>query len=490
MQPKALTYPNGQAGPITHLRLIGLTVLTMILVLAQVAMAQAKPESLAPLAEKISPAVVNITTTTLVEGRTGPQGIVPKGSPFEDFFRDFQNRNRDGQPPRRSSALGSGFVISEDGYIVTNNHVIENADEISIEFFEGFDLPAEVIGTDPTTDIALLKVEAERPLIYVPFGDSDTARVGDWVMAMGNPLGQGFSVSAGIVSARNRALSGTYDDYIQTDAAINRGNSGGPLFNMDGEVIGVNTAILSPNGGSIGIGFAMSSHVVERVVFQLREYGETRRGWLGVRIQDVTDDLAEAIGLANDEGVLITDVPEGPAKEAGLLARDVITSFDGFEVKDTRDLVRRVGDTEVGKTVRVVVFRDGKTETLRVTLGRREDAVGNNAGAESGEAIPDEGEKELLGLTVGVVRDDMREDLNLDAGTTGLVILSVDETSGAWEKGLRAGDVITEAGQNKLSSIADLEAQIAAAEEGGRKSIFLMVRRGGEPRFVALNLEE
>ncbi|MCL4168885.1 UNVERIFIED_CONTAM: hypothetical protein GTU68_054657, partial [Idotea baltica] len=243
--------------------------------MVQALAAQAKPESLAPLAEKISPAVVNITTSTMVEGRTGPQ----------DFFREFQDRNnRDGEPrPRRSSALGSGFVISEDGYVVTNNHVIDGADEILIEFFSGDELPAKVIGTDPNTDIALLKVESDEPLSFVSFGDSDNALVGDWVMAMGNPLGQGFSVSAGIVSARNRALSGTYDDYIQTDAAINRGNSGGPLFNMDGEVIGVNTAILSPNGGSIGIGFSMASNVVTRVVDQLKEFGETRRGWLGVR---------------------------------------------------------------------------------------------------------------------------------------------------------------------------------------------------------------
>ncbi|MDP5347907.1 MAG: trypsin-like peptidase domain-containing protein, partial [Paracoccaceae bacterium] len=250
--------------------------------------AQARPESFADLAEKISPSVVNITTSTTVAGNAGPNPIVPEGSPFEDFFREFQDRNRTpGDRPRRSSALGSGFVISEDGYIVTNNHVIESADEITIEFFSGEELVAKVIGTDPNTDIALLKVEADKPLPYVSFGDSDTARVGDWVVAMGNPLGQGFSVSAGIVSARNRALSGSYDDYIQTDAAINRGNSGGPLFNMDGQVIGVNTAILSPNGGSIGIGFSMASNVVTRVVDQLREFGETRRGWLGVRIQDV-----------------------------------------------------------------------------------------------------------------------------------------------------------------------------------------------------------
>ncbi len=496
MHPISTTKAEAQNPAQTGWRLFWMVVLGTAFLVVQSLAAAARPESLAPLAEKVSPAVVNITTSTMVEGRTEPQGIVPEGSPFEDFFREFQDRNRGGNRPRRSSALGSGFVISEDGYIVTNNHVIDGADEIEIEFFPGDGqphelLPAVVVGTDPNTDIALLKVEAPMPLTYVKFGDSDTARVGDWVVAMGNPLGQGFSLSAGIVSARNRALSGSYDDYIQTDAAINRGNSGGPLFNMDGDVVGVNTAILSPNGGSIGIGFSMASNVVTKVVGQLKEFGETRRGWLGVRIQDVTDDLAEAIGMANSEGVLITDVPEGPAKEAGLLARDVITSFDGFEVADTRDLVRRVGDTEVGKTVRVLVFRDGKTETVRVTLGRREEAVGADASSsEGGGVAPDETEKELLGLTVGAVRDDMREELNLDAGTKGLVILSVDETSGAWEKGLRAGDVITEAGQTKLASISDLEEQISAARDGGRKSIFLMVRRGGEPRFVALNLDE
>ena len=332
-QSQAVTVvSSGQDAMFTRFRLLLLGALTLMFVLVQAAIAQARPESLAPLAEQISPSVVNITTTTVIEGRTGPQGIVPEGSPFEDFFRDFQDRNNEGNRPRRSSALGSGFVISEDGYVVTNNHVIEGADEILIEFFSGDELPAKVIGTDPNTDIALLKVESDKPLPFVSFGDSDTARVGDWVLAMGNPLGQGFSVSAGIVSARNRALSGTYDDYIQTDAAINRGNSGGPLFNMDGEVVGVNTAILSPNGGSIGIGFSMASNVVSRVVDQLKEFGETRRGWLGVRIQDVTDDVAEAMGLEKAAGALITDVPDGPAKEAGLLAGAVISSRDLLDV--------------------------------------------------------------------------------------------------------------------------------------------------------------
>ena len=471
-----------------RLRLFWLAVLASVLVLAQAIAAQARPESLAPLAEKISPSVVNITTSTTVEGRTGPQGIVPEGSPFEDFFREFQDRNGEGNRPRRSSALGSGFVISEDGYVVTNNHVIDGADEILIEFFDGKELKASVVGTDPNTDIALLKVEADAPLPFVPFGDSDTARVGDWVIAMGNPLGQGFSVSVGIVSARNRALSGTYDDYIQTDAAINRGNSGGPLFNMEGEVIGVNTAILSPNGGSIGIGFSMASNVVTKVVDQLQKYGETRRGWLGVRIQDVTPDVAEAMGLADARGALITDVPDGPAKDAGLLAGDVILNFDGVDVADTRGLVRQVGNTEVGKAVRVLVHREGSTQTFRVTLGRREEAeAAVPAAAPAPE--PEEQSKDILGLTVGVLTPEIASQLSVPADAEGLVVIAVDETSEAYEKGLRPGDLITEAGQQKVDSLSALEDRIAEAKEAGRKSLLLLVRRGGDPRFVALGLD-
>ncbi|WP_300547766.1 Do family serine endopeptidase [Roseovarius sp.] len=462
------------------------------LLLAQAIAAQARPDSFADLAEKISPAVVNITTSTMVAQGTGPGPIVPEGSPFEDFFRQFRERQGEGeQRPRRSSALGSGFVISEDGYVVTNNHVIESADEIIIEFFSGEELAAEVIGTDPKTDIALLKVKADKPLPFVSFGDSDTARVGEWVLAMGNPLGQGFSLSAGIVSARNRALSGTYDDYIQTDAAINRGNSGGPLFNLDGEVVGVNTAILSPTGGSIGIGFSMASNVVKRVVDQLQEFGETRRGWLGVRIQDVTEDVAEAIGLEKPAGALVTDVPEGPAAEGGMLAGDVITSFDGKEVADTRGLVRQVGNTQVGKTVRVIVFREGKTQTLKITLGRREEAEGAIPVVQPG---PDEdaapAEKTMLGLTFSPLNDELRSTLDLDSNATGLVVTDVDELAEAYEKGMRAGDLITEAGQQKLTSISDLDERIAEAKEAGRKSLLLLVRRAGEPRFVALSLDE
>ncbi|KIC50707.1 Do family serine endopeptidase [Tateyamaria sp. ANG-S1] len=490
MQRQAIAVSR-QLSPTPLMRALWLGALSLAFVLVQALMAQARPESLAPLAEQISPSVVNITTSTVVEGRTGPQGIVPEGSPFEDFFREFQDRNGPGDRPRRSSALGSGFVISEDGFIVTNNHVIEGADEINIEFFNGDELTAELVGTDPNTDIALLKVEADGPLPFVPFGNSDSARVGDWVVAMGNPLGQGFSVSAGIVSARNRALSGTYDDYIQTDAAINRGNSGGPLFNMDGQVIGVNTAILSPNGGSIGIGFSMASNVVTRVVDQLQEFGETRRGWLGVRIQDVTDDIAEAIGLETVAGALVTSVPEGPALEAGMQDGDVILSFAGVDVEDTRGLVRQVGNSPVGETVRVVVFRAGETVTLRVTLGRREEAEGAVPAAAPAPDEPAEAEtKDVLGLTLSTLTDELREQLGADADQEGLAVVEVDETSEAFEKGLRAGDIITEAGQQRVNSIAEFETRLEEVGEAGRKSLLLLVRRAGDPRFVALSLAE
>lgn len=478
----------------TRLRVLWLALLAFALLVAQTLVAFARPESLAPLAEQISPSVVNITTSTVVEGRTGPRGIVPEGSPFEDFFREFQDRRRgpDGGPaePRRSSALGSGFVISEDGFVVTNNHVIENADEILIEFFSGETLEATLIGTDPNTDIALLKVESDKPLPFVSFGDSDAARVGDWVVAMGNPLGQGFSVSAGIVSARNRALSGSYDDYIQTDAAINRGNSGGPLFNMDGEVIGVNTAILSPNGGSIGIGFSMASNVVTRVVDQLEEFGETRRGWLGVRIQDVTQDVADAMGLEKATGALITDVPDGPAKDGGLKTGDVIVSFDGVEVEDTRGLVKQVGNSPVGATVRVTVMRESKSQTFKVVLGRKEEAENASAASPEVEEEPQAPvSKDMMGLTLTPLDDEQRSTLGVEESMEGLVVTQIDETSEAFEKGLRAGDIITEAGQQKVTSISDLEARVKAAKDAGRKSLLLLVRRGGDPRFVALGLE-
>ncbi len=455
------------------------------------------PNSFADLAERLSPAVVNITTTTNVaqvapQAGPNPGPIVPEGSPFEEFFREFMERQPGqpgpGGPQRRSNALGSGFIISADGYIVTNNHVIEQADEIRVELFEGGELVAELVGRDPRTDIALLKVESERPLPFVEFGNSDAARVGEWVVAIGNPLGQGFSVSSGIVSARNRTLQGNYDDFIQTDAAINRGNSGGPLFNMNGEVIGVNTAILSPNGGSIGIGFAMSSAVVERVVAQLRDFGETRRGWLGVRIQNVDEELAEALGLASAEGALVTDVPEGPAAEAGLRSGDVIRVFNGEPIQDTRELVRIVADTAAGESVDVEIWREQAATTLQVEIGLLEEptlaaAEGPDGGPEAAPA-----QETVLGISVAALGAADRDRLGLDAEARGLLVTAVEGDSDAFAKGLREGDLIAEVGQEAVESPKEMRDRITAAEEAGRNSILLLVRRDGAPRFVAVNL--
>ena len=469
-----------------------LFVFSILMLLAVSAHARGAPESFADLAEELSPSVVNITTSTTIAGVTDqarPQ--IPEGSPFEDLFRDFFNNGEGGQArPRRSSALGSGFVVSSDGYIVTNNHVIDKADEIVIEFFDGKELVAKLVGRDPKTDIAVLKVEASEPLPFVGFGDSDIARVGDWVMAIGNPLGQGFSVSAGIISARNRTLrSGPYDDFIQTDAAINRGNSGGPLFNMSGEVIGVNTAIISPNGGSIGLGFSMSSRVVGRVVKQLKEYGETRRGWLGVQIQDIDSDMAEALGLDKVSGALVSGVPEGPGADAGIQSGDVIISFDGVEVEDTRGLVTAVGNADVGKVVRVIIFRDGKTKTIKVTLGRREAAEKEKLVpvTKAPEKIK---ETEKFGMKLLTINSESRIKLNLPEDLEGVAVLDVSETSDAFEKGIRAGDVIVEAGRTKIADVNDISKIFEDAIEAGRKSILLLVLKGDNSRFVGLSLSE
>jgi serine protease Do len=493
-QAEAVVLTRSQSAPAAYRALMGAMIALLVaiatIVTATQARAQTAPPSFADLVDQVGDAVVNITTSAVVASRQGPAPNVPPGSPLEDFFNDFLDRQQGPEnAPRRSQALGSGFVISEDGFIVTNNHVIEGADEILIEFRSGIELEAELIGTDPNTDIALLKVETDEALPFVPFGDSDAARVGDWVMAMGNPLGQGFSVSVGVVSARERALSGTYDDYIQTDAAINRGNSGGPLFNMSGEVIGVNTAILSPTGGSIGIGFAMSASVVTNVVEQLREFGETRRGWLGVRIQDVNADIAEGLGLAEARGALVTDVPDGPALEAGVEVGDVILSFGGEDIADTRELVRIVGESGVGETVRMLVFRDGDTQTLLVTLGRRETAEGVRPATPGGEPEP-EPSGEILGLTVAPLTDEMRESLDAQGVSGGLVIEAVDAASDAASKGLQMGDIITEVAQQPVRSVADFQERVDAAEEAGQKSILLLIRRAGNPRFVALALPE
>lgn len=490
MVSDAVVARASRPGLVQMLRLLALALVVTLLQVAHAAAQENRPESFADLAERVSPAVVNITTTTTVASRLEGGPRLPEGSPFEDFFRDFFDGPQ-GRPerPRRNQALGSGFVISEDGFIVTNNHVIDGADEIRIEFFSGLELEAELVGTDPATDIALLKVEHDGPLPHVPWGDAEAARVGDWVIAVGNPLGQGFSVSAGIISARGRALQGNFDDYIQTDAAINRGNSGGPLFNMDGEVIGVNTAILSPTGGSIGIGFAMSSTVATNVIDQLLEFGTTRRGWLGVRIQDVTEEMAEAIGLERASGAMVTDVMDGPSQDAGMLAGDVIIRFDDGDVRDTRMLVRRVSDAGVGRDVDVVVFRNGEEVTLSVTLGQRElfEAAARQNVPSGVDSIEP---SDFLGMSLQPLNDTLRAEMDLPAASTGLLVREVDEDSDAGQKGIRAGDLITEANQQPVSTVADLQARADEAREAGRRSLLVLLRRDGDPRFVALSLED
>ena len=490
MTSLAITRTNAVSKSQTYLFGVMLSIALMLMQTMAVS-ARGAGDSFADLAERLSPSVVNITTTqTIAQPNRPALPQVPEGSPFEDFFEDFmdQNRNGQGRRPRKATALGSGFIVSADGYIVTNNHVIDKADEIVIELFSGIELDAKLIGRDVKTDIALLKVEADGPLPFVAFGDSDISRVGDWVLAIGNPLGQGFSVSAGIISANNRSLrSGPYDDFIQTDAAINRGNSGGPLFNMDGDVIGVNTAIISPTGGSIGLGFSMASNVVAGVVDQLKEFGETRRGWLGVSIQDVDAEMAEALGLENPSGALVSDVPEGPAKEAGILAGDVILNFDGKEVADTRGLVKQVGNSPVGKAVRVIVQRDGKTQTLKVVLARREDAEKSLIVpvVAKPEAIKEE---KALGMKLTSLTAEIRKQLRLNDDVTGVAVVTVDEESDAFEKGLRIGDLIAEVGQVAVESPADVAKAVQSAKDAGRKSVLFLVRREGNPRFVALSL--
>ncbi|MEO8241128.1 MAG: Do family serine endopeptidase [bacterium] len=457
----------------------------------------AAPSSFADLADKFSPAVVDITTSSVVAAPADGQPQVPPGSPFEKFFQDFMDQNGQGgtgpksQQPERSEALGSGYIISADGYIVTNNHVIDGADDIQIEMFgTGHKtFKAKLVGTDLKTDVALLKIESPDPLPFVSFGDSDKMRVGDWVIAMGNPLGQGFSVSAGIVSARGRELNGTYDDFLQTDAAINKGNSGGPLFNMDGQVIGMNTAILSPSGGSIGIGFSMASNVVSKVVDQLKQYGETRRGWLGVRIQDVTQDVADAMALADAKGALVTDVPDGPGKDGGILSGDVILTFNGKDVKDSRNLVNLVADAPIGETVPVSVMRAGKMVDLEIKLGRREDAEAKSTPVAQKGTPAEPATADLLGLTLMPMSNDMAEGLGMAVGDKGLVISKVDVSSEAYTKGLREGDVITEAGQQPVATLQDIQDRLSEAKDAGRKSLLLLVRHGGDPRFVALTIQ-
>jgi serine protease Do len=450
-----------------------------------------RPDSFADLAERLSPSVVNISTSQNVAAPDTPAPPIPRGSPFEDLFRDFFDRNQRG--PRQVSSLGSGFVITEDGFIVTNNHVIENADEIVVNFADGSSLPAELRGTDPKTDIALLKVEPEAPLPAVSFGSSERMRVGDWVIAIGNPFGLGGSVSAGIISARDRDINaGPYDDFIQTDAAINRGNSGGPLFNLEGDVIGVNTAIISPSGGSIGIGFAVPSDLAANVVNQLQEFGETRRGWLGVRIQTVTPEIADSLGLDAPRGALIADVtPDGPAEAGGIQPGDVVLSFDGDPVDQMRDLPRMVADTPVGETVAVEVWRRGAIETVSIDIGRLDEGETAAAAEPDGDdSAPNADAASIFGLTLEPLTAQRRADLDLPDDLDGVVITGVETDSDAARKQMRPGDVIVEVGQEPVTTPGQVIDRVEEARQSGRKSVLFLLHNEGELRFVALSLSE
>jgi len=456
------------------------------------------PESVADLAEQLADAVVNISTAQTVQGqRSVPMPQVPEGSPFQEFFEEFFNRqNRDDDQPRRVQSLGSGFVLDgKAGIIITNNHVIEGADEVTANFNDGTKLKAEVIGTDEKTDIAVLKVEPVTPLKDVSFGDSDTIRVGDWVMAIGNPFGLGGTVTVGIVSARNRDINaGPYDNFIQTDASINRGNSGGPLFDMHGNVIGINTAIISPSGGSIGIGFAIPAKTAIRVIDQLREFGETRRGWLGVRIQEVTDEIAESLGMDEATGALVAGVTEdGPAAKGKVEAGDVILKFDGKTVDAMRELPRMVAETAIGKEVDVVVLRKGEEVTIRVTLERLEESQVADSSAPSDtveDTKPAETSK-VLGMTLAELDDSLRKKFSIEDDVTGVVITEVETGSSAEEKRVMAGDVIKEVAQETVSTPADVAAQIQKlTDEGRRSALLLLSNPTGDVRFVPVRIED
>ncbi|MEF2553081.1 Do family serine endopeptidase [Aurantimonas sp. A2-1-M11] len=467
------------------------------------------PASVADLAEGLLDAVVNISTSQAVDvpGRGVPPLEAPEGSPLQDFFDDLLE-DRDGLGNRRVQSLGSGFVVDPSGVVVTNNHVIADADTITVNFADGTQLDAELVGTDPKTDLAVLKVEPDQSLVSVKFGDSEALRIGDWVMAIGNPFGLGGSVSIGIVSARGRNINaGPYDNFIQTDAAINRGNSGGPLFDLNGDVVGINTAIISPTGGSIGIGFSVPANLAVNVIDQLREFGETRRGWLGIRLQAVTDDIAEGLGIGEARGAVVMGiVPGGPSDNGLLKVGDVIVSFDGTAVESSRDLPRIVAETPVGKSVAVEVLRKTATDqpaeqtSVEVTLGRLEDGEKLMAETEDAPSAtdPDAGETDdadagpvmTLGMTLSELDPTLREQYALGEDVEGIVVTAVSPNSHAADKGIEAGTLIREVAQEEVTSARDVADKIAELKDAGRRNaLLLLVAGNGDLRFVVVPIE-
>ncbi len=460
-------------------------VLLIALLLSLPAQARPAPDSFADLVDELLPTVVNISTTQAVEQGRGSEE-------FEEFFREFFERRGQRPQQRRQNSLGSGFIIDPAGFIVTNHHVIAEADEISVRLSDDTTLEATIVGSDEKTDIAVLKVEADRPLPATRWGRSDRTRIGDWVIAIGNPFGLGGTVTAGIVSARQRDINaGPYDDFIQTDAAINRGNSGGPMFNLAGEVIGINSAIFSPSGGSIGIGFAIPSALAKNIVDQLRDMGSVRRGWLGVRIQNVTDELAEGLRLDSARGALVASVSGGgPAEAAGVKQGDVILEFDGRPVPKYRNLSRMVAETAVGKRVKVVVWRKGRAVTLTVKLGELEE---ERVAARTPPTVTpsDDGVVESLGLNLAVITPELRQRFDLDEKTKGVVITDVVPDGSAAEKDLRPGDVIVEIDLEEVNEPADVSEKVEKAKDEGHRVVTLLVFRQGKGDFewVAVRLD-
>lgn len=470
--------------------------LALILVAASAVASLARgPVSFAPLAAELQGAVVNISTTYIVNsnGRGFPFPNVPESSPLREFFEKFQPQQPpESDEPIESRSLGSGFVIDPNGTIITNYHVIEGATEVFVVFVDGTRVEARVIGADEKTDLAVLKVNVGRSLKHVELGDSDTALVGDWVVAIGNPFGLGGSLSAGIVSARNRDIrSGPYDNFIQTDAAINQGNSGGPLFNMNGEVVGINTAIISQSGGSLGIGFSIPINLAKPVIEQLIEFGETRRGWLGVEIQDVSEDIAAGLGRPDTAGALVSGVVQGSPSDGVIEEGDLILAFDGKSISKMRDLPRIVAETEVGKKVKLGVLRRGQIVELEITLGRLEQ-VDPFMGIENlpPEEVP-VNTGSLLGLSVADIDDGWRERFGIPKNIAGAVVSEVEVGSDAEDKGLRIGHTILEVNQQLVYSALDVKNIVGTAAEAGREVILLKIADPtGSRRFVAIRLNK
>ncbi len=467
-----------------------LCVAALLVAVSTTGMARPAPESFADLVEKLTPAVVNIATSFSHEGKSSgnsPFDELPPGAAPEEFH-EFFNR-RDGAPMQPITSLGSGFIVDPDGLVVTNNHVIADADEITVVLNDNSRLKAKVIGRDPKTDLALLKVENGKSLPYVKFGDSDGARVGDWVIAIGNPFGLGNTVTAGILSARGRDINaGPYDDFLQTDAPINRGNSGGPMFDMTGKVIGVNTLIYSPSGGSVGIGFATPAAIASPVIDQLREFGQTRRGWLGVRIQSVSPEIAESHKLAAASGAFVaTVIEDSPASAAGLKQGDIILRFNGHEVPHRRALPRIVADTPVGSSIPVIIWRDGEHVPLEVTIGRLEEYELASATA-ARVGTPLEMEFSSLGVSLAYITDELREKFSLAKDAQGIVVTEVSDD--LQEHGvLRPGDLIVGVGSDRVSDLSDFRLLLDMRRRSESKSIVLFRLRGETSEFVTIDIK-